>query len=174
MAITLYEDQQVGGETNIRCKVFMGIGGMTSNIQDYFLSYQQAIQALNIVNSRLRQKGYMLFDELGSYAILHHLNYSMEVALFVSNQLGRLLSYSEGKNTDLCNTLHTFLQNNGNVKNTAEELYIHRSSLLYRLERIESLLDVQLSDAEVRFNLMLALKLHDMYGQEIERNLLLR
>ncbi len=162
------------GETNIRCKVFMGIGGMTSNIQDYFLSYQQAIQALNIVNSRLRLKGYMLFDELGSYAILHHLKSSMEVDLFVSKQLGRLLSYSEGKNTDLCNTLHTFLQNNGNVKNTAEELYIHRSSLLYRLERIESLLDVQLSDAEVRFNLMLALKLHDMYGQEIERNLLLR
>lgn len=156
-------------ETAIKCKVLMGVGGKTSNIQDYFVSYQQAIQALNIVTSRLRQSGFTLFDELGSYAILHHLNYSMAIDLFVKKQLGPLLSYSEGKNTDLCNTLHTFLQNNGNVKNTAEELYIHRSSLLYRLERIESLLDIQLSDAEVRFNLMLALKLHDMYGKEIER-----
>lgn len=160
-------------ETTIRCKVLMGVGGKTSNIQDYFVSYQQAIQALNIVTSRLTQSGFTLFDELGSYAILHHLNYSIAIDLFVTNQLGPLLSYSEGKNTDLCNTLHTFLQNNGNVKNTAEELFIHRSSLLYRLEKIESLLDIQLSDAEVRFNLMLALKLNDMYGKEIERTTLI-
>jgi PucR family transcriptional regulator, purine catabolism regulatory protein len=156
-------------ETAIKSKVLMGVGGRTNNIHDYYISYQQAIQALNIVTSRLRQNGFSLFDELSSYAILHHLNYSMAIDLFIMQQLGPLLSYSEGKNTDLINTLHTFLQNNGNVKNTAEELYIHRSSLLYRLEKIESLLEIQLSDAEVRFNLMLALKLNDMYGKEIER-----
>ncbi|WP_335506913.1 helix-turn-helix domain-containing protein [Neobacillus vireti] len=160
-------------ETAIKCKVLMGVGGSTTNLQDYFVSYQQAIQALNIVTSRLRQSGFTLFDELGSYAILHHLNYSVAIDLFVKKQLGPLLSYSEGKNTDLSNTLHTFLQNNGNVKNTAEELYIHRSSLLYRLEKIESLLDIQLSDAEVRFNLMMALKLYDMYGNEMVKNPLL-
>ncbi|MEH7226050.1 helix-turn-helix domain-containing protein [Bacillus sp. JJ1566] len=84
-----------------------------------------------------------------------------------------MIFYSEGKTTDLLNTLHAFLQNNGNIKNTAEELFIHRSSLLYRIEKIESLLDIQLSDAEVRFNLMMAFKLYDMYGKEIERNTLL-
>ncbi|WP_255286552.1 MULTISPECIES: helix-turn-helix domain-containing protein [unclassified Bacillus (in: firmicutes)] len=160
-------------ETSISCKIGMGIGGKTSNLSDYYLSYQQGIQALNIVNSRLQHLGFSLFDELGSYAILHHLNDSKAVDLFVMKQLGPLLSYSEGKNTDLCNTLHTYLQNNGNVKNTAEDLFIHRSSLLYRLERIESLLDVQLSDAEVRFNLMMALKLYDMYGGKIEKAALL-
>jgi PucR family transcriptional regulator, purine catabolism regulatory protein len=161
-------------ETAIKSKVLMGVGGRTNNIHDYYISYQQAIQALNIVTSRLRQNGFSLFDELSSYAILHHLNYSMAIDLFIMQQLGPLLSYSEGKNTDLINTLHTFLQNNGNVKNTAEEIYIHRSSLLYRLEKIELLLDIQLSDAEVRFNLMLALKLYDMYGQEIENNRLVK
>nr|WP_318503186.1 helix-turn-helix domain-containing protein [Bacillus sp. T3] len=157
-------------ETSIKSKLLMGVGGKTTTINDYFVSYQQAIQALNIVSSRLNHIGFSLFDELGSYAILHHLNHSIAVDLFVKKQLGPLLSYSEGKNTDLVNTLHTFLQNNGNVKSTAEELYIHRSSLLYRLEKIESLLEVQLSDAEVRFNLMMALKLYDMYGNEIEKN----
>ncbi|MDR4946785.1 helix-turn-helix domain-containing protein [Neobacillus cucumis] len=166
---TLYDQiKKWANETSIKCKVWLGIGGKTNTLSDYYLSYQQGIQALNIVNSRLQHLGYSLFEELGSYAILHHLNYSKAVDLFVMKQLGPLLTYSEGRNTDLCNTLHTFLQNNGNVKNTAEELYIHRSSLLYRLERIESLLDVQLNDAEVRFNLMMALKLYDMYGAKIE------
>ncbi len=157
-------------ETPIHCNLLMGVGGKTMNITDYYVSYQQAIQALNILSSRLRQEGFSLFDELGSYAILHHLNHSMAVDLFVNKQLGPLIVYSEGKNTDLGNTLHTFLRNNGNVKNTAEELYIHRSSLLYRLEKIESLLEVQLNDPEVRFNLMMAFKLYDMYGQEIDKN----
>ena len=60
-----------------------------------------------------------------------------------------------------------FLQNNGNVKSAAEELFIHRSSLLYRLEKIESLISVDLNHAEVRFNLMMALKLYDMHGEVV-------
>ncbi len=171
---TLYHKiRQWVSETFVQCEVYMGVGGKTTEMHDYYVSYQQAIQALNIVNSRLRQKGFSSFEELGSYTILHHLNHSMAVDLFVKKQLGPLLNYSEGKNTDLYNTLHTFLQHNGNVKSTAEALFIHRSSLLYRLEKIEALLAVDLSDAEVRFNLMMALKLFDMYGKEIERKSLL-
>lgn len=148
----------------IQCRVLMGIGSETENIQDYYVSYQQAVQALNIVSSRFENTGYSLFKDLGSYTILHHLDRSTAIDLFVQSQLGPLIKYSEGKNIDLFNTLHVFLQNNGNVKGTAEELYIHRSSLLYRLERIEILLDAELNDAEVRFNLMMALKIYDMNG----------
>ena len=151
----------------IACRVLMGIGGTTHKLEDYYISYQQAIQALNILDSRFRKNGFALFEELGSYAILHHLNHSPAVDLFIHKQIGPLLEYSEGKNIDLYNTLHVFLQNNGNVKSAAEELYIHRSSLLYRLEKIESLISVDLNDAEVRFNLMMALKLYDMYGEDM-------
>lgn len=149
----------------IGCQVLLGIGGVTKQLEDYYISYQQAVQALNILDSRFRKKGYALFEDLGSYAILHHLNYSTAVELFVKKQIGPLLAYSEGKNIDLYHTLHVFLQNNGNVKSAAEELFIHRSSLLYRLEKIESLISVDLNDAEVRFNLMMALKLYDMHGE---------
>ncbi|MGE7590662.1 helix-turn-helix domain-containing protein [Peribacillus sp. NPDC101480] len=162
---TLFESiQRWVAKGSIECKVLMGIGSETENIQDYYVSYQQAVQALNIVSSRFENTGYSLFKDLGSYTILHHLGHSTAIDLFVKSQLGPLIKYSEGKNIDLFNTLHVFLQNNGNVKGTAEELYIHRSSLIYRLERIELLLDAELNDAEVRFNLMMALKLYDMNG----------
>ncbi|MBJ8053555.1 helix-turn-helix domain-containing protein [Bacillus cereus] len=153
------------GSSPISCSVLIGIGGGTQQLEDYFISYQQAIQALNILDSRFRKQGFALFEDLGSYAILHHLNHSSAVDLFINRQIGPLLKYSEGKNIDLYNTLHVFLRNNGNVKSAAEELYIHRSSLLYRLEKIESLISADLNHAEVRFNLMMALKLYDMYGE---------
>lgn len=155
------------GSSPIGCRVLLGIGGVTKQLEDYYTSYQQAIQTLNILDSRFRKQGFALFEGLGSYAILHHLNHSTAVDLFVKKQIGPLIQYSEGKNIDLYNTLHVFLQNNGNVKSAAEELFIHRSSLLYRLEKIELLISVDLNDAEVRFNLMMALKLYDMYGEVV-------
>ncbi|WHY78561.1 helix-turn-helix domain-containing protein [Neobacillus sp. WH10] len=151
--------------------VLAGIGGNTHTLEDYYISYQQAIQALNVLASRFRKNGFALFEDLGSYVILHQLDHCLAVDLFMTKQIGPLIKYSEGKNIDLYNTLHVFLQNNGNVTNTAEELYIHRSSLLYRLEKIESLLSADLNDAEVRFNLMMALKLYEMYGNKIGQDL---
>ncbi|WP_433774353.1 helix-turn-helix domain-containing protein [Bacillus wiedmannii] len=162
-----YSIQKWINSSPIGCRVLLGIGGITKHLEDYYISYQQAIQALNILDSRFRKKGYARFEDLGSYAILHHLNHSTAVDLFIKKQIGPLLEYSEGKNIDLYNTLHVFLQNNGNIKSAAEELFIHRSSLLYRLEKIESLISVDLNYAEVRFNLMMALKLYDMHGEVV-------
>jgi purine catabolism regulator len=167
---TLYESiKQWATDEFPGCRVLMGIGSLTEKIEDYYKSYQQALQALKVVNSRFRDIGFSLFEDLGSYVILHHLDYTIAVDLFIKNQLGPLLEYSKYRNIDLCNTLHVFLQNNGNVKSTAKELYMHRSSLLYRLEKIETLLEVDLNDAEVRFNLMMALKLYDMYGENMKK-----
>ena len=64
---------------------------------------------------------------------------------------------------DLFQTLRVYLEHNGSIKETAEELYIHRSSLLYRLEKIVDLLNIDINDSESRFNLMIAFKLYDLY-----------
>lgn len=69
----------------------------------------------------------------------------------------------EEKQKDLLDTLHTYLANNGNLKDTSEQLFIHRSTLQYRLEKIHQLLQVDLTDADTRFNLMLALKMHFLH-----------
>lgn len=148
----------------VKCEVYLGIGSKVESLVQYYNSYEQSYQALNVVESRFKEKGYELFEELGSYTILHYLDNPV-VDMFMSTQLGVLLEYSESKNIDLFNTLRTYLQNNGNAKSTSEELFIHRSSLNYRLERVENLLDVNLNDSEVRFNLMMAYKLYDLNWQ---------
>ncbi len=147
-----------------KCQILLGIGGRTTEIRDYHTSYQQAIQALNVVSSRFWEDGFSMFDDLGSYTIFSHFKETKAIQLFLNKYMDPLLKYSEEKNIDLCQTLYVFLQNNGNVKITAEDLFIHRSSLLYRLEKIESLLGEDLNNAEVRLNLMMAFRLYDMYG----------
>ncbi|HEY4600498.1 MAG TPA: helix-turn-helix domain-containing protein [Cerasibacillus sp.] len=153
--------RKAASETEIPCQTYLGIGHVATSIDAYYTSYQQSLQALNIVKNRLSSKGYARFEELGSYTILHRLDENI-TTLFMEDQLGVIRAYSEENNVDLWHTLRAYLQYNGNVKRTAEKLFMHRSTLIYRLEKIEEILDVDLSNAETRFDLMMAYKLYDM------------
>ncbi|EKN68145.1 helix-turn-helix domain-containing protein [Schinkia azotoformans] len=150
-------------EDHIHNHVFMGIGGITKGLEDYYSSYQQALQTLNVVNNRFRDTCFALFDELGGYALLHGLKNSSVTNLFTSKYIDPLLKYSKEKNADLFHTLRVFLNNHGNLSKTSNDLFIHRSSLLYRIERIESLLEIDLNDPDHRFNIMLAYRLYDLF-----------
>ena len=65
---------------------------------------------------------------------------------------------------DLVETLDAYLQCNGNVTHTAKMLFLHRSTLIHRLERIKALIDVDINDAQVRLALQVALLLGEEVG----------
>ncbi|PDO11004.1 MAG: hypothetical protein BLM47_04050 [Candidatus Reconcilbacillus cellulovorans] len=145
-------------------RVYLGVSQEARRIEDYPLCYRQAHQTLALLRNRFRERRHMAFDELGAYAVLYRLDDPGLASLFIKSYLDPLLNYGKGKSTDLFETLRVYLQTNGNIKETAERLFIHRSSLKYRLEKIREVLDRDIDDAEQRFNLMLAYKLHDLFG----------
>src|SRR5699024_4509680 len=108
--------ETAASKSEVKCQVFIGIGGKTDNIQDYFISSEQARHALNIVESRLQNKGIAFFEELGSYTVLHHLDHLPDIDLFIETQLRPLEEYSKINNINLVQTLRAYLQNNGNAK----------------------------------------------------------
>lgn len=90
------------------CKILLGIGTSTSNMKDYYVSYQQALLTLNVMNIRMKHISFSLYEDLGAYTILHHLDQSNAVNLFIKSQLDPLLTYTENKNIDLYHTLYVF------------------------------------------------------------------
>jgi len=149
-------------DADIRGQVSVGIGGIAASMKNYYKSYQQAIQTLNVVTNHYEKPGYTFFEELGSYVLLHDLKESQAAMLFMKKHLEKIINYSKGSNMDLLRTLRIYLEQNGSIKNTAENLFIHRSTLLYRLEKVKELMDIDLDDSETRFNLMMAYKLYDL------------
>ncbi|WP_077212233.1 PucR family transcriptional regulator [Bacillus dakarensis] len=163
----VYENFKKTVETNSNnSKVFLAAGGKTTKLSEYYDSYLQAVKALNVVMHRYKDIGFALFDELGAYTLLQQLKDEQMAKIFVNKHLQPLLQYSEGKTMDLFHTLQVYLYHNGNIKETSEELYIHRSTLLYRLEKIESLIEVDLNYSEHRFVLMMAYKLYDLFYEK--------
>ncbi|MCV7138069.1 PucR family transcriptional regulator [Mycolicibacterium fortuitum] len=70
----------------------------------------------------------------------------------------------EQRRDDLLRTLETYLANGGDVRRTSEELFLHRSTLYYRLEKLTEAVGGDLSDGETRFELMLSLRLARLAG----------
>ncbi len=147
---------------NERVQIYLGIGDFTRTIKDYYYSYIKAAKAKNIVSHHPAKEGYAFYDDLGSYTILNNSSDPLAAELFIKKHLAPLIQYSKN-NVDLFLTLQVYLQHNGNYREASDELFIHRSTLEYRIERIEDLLNINLSNADIRFELMMAYKLYSLY-----------
>lgn len=142
---------------------YFGIGGSTTKLEDYYDSYIKASKAKNVIMNRNPDGGYALYDDLGAYTILSNTSDLASAKIFIKKNLGALVQYSEKNNVDLFGTLKVYLLHNGNVREASNALFIHRSTLEYRIDRIAELLDVDLNDAEVRFELLMAYKLYSLF-----------
>lgn len=133
------------------------------------LAHQQCRDAL-LIASRLGDEvlardGTIYFDDLG---YLHTL-YRAGAESLTSSPYARALRRLRRENgADLFHTLEVYLDAGGNSVLTAERLTIHRSTLNYRLARIQELLDVKLNEPIIRTNLQVALKLLRLFEVENE------
>ncbi|MCI8282684.1 MAG: hypothetical protein HFI76_13605 [Lachnospiraceae bacterium] len=70
--------------------------------------------------------------------------------------LGALLDYDKKHHTQLYQTLYIYLKNERSLILTAKEMQLHRNSLLYRIRRLQELLDADLENSMVRLHLLLS------------------
>ncbi len=76
--------------------------------------------------------------------------------LLCSEKLLLLKKYDDNNKTDLYHTAKVYLELERNVLQTAKELYIHRSTLFYRLERIRKIAGIDFEDSRERLTLRLS------------------
>lgn len=83
-----------------------------------------------------------------------------ELVLFFSKTLGPLYDFDLKNNSHLIETLECWISNKLNVAETARQLYIHRNSLLYRIEKIQSILVSDFKDSEELLKIQIAIKIY--------------
>lgn len=98
-------------------------------------------------------------DSLGAYAVFLRLPRHELTTELYPRALCRLIEHDS---SELLETLESYLDCAGDATRTAGELRIHRSTLYYRLGRIESLAAVDLRDGQQRLVLHMGVKLRRM------------
>ncbi|TAK31814.1 MAG: hypothetical protein EPO21_16335 [Chloroflexota bacterium] len=140
-------------------RVSAGVGRLSGTLVDIPSSRGEALQALAIAQGLFGGDCSADFSELGVYRLLFPLKGRKELSEFYTEVLGPLLDYDQKHDSELLKTLESFFTCQGSLQKTAEELFLHRNTLAYRLRRIEELTGLDLSDLENRFQFQLALKI---------------
>jgi len=142
---------------------FAGVGGVVANLTDLYRSYRQAERAAHVARVVGGLGRVALSDRLGVYGLLMRIPQDELTLDALPAGLLQLLE-SGAKGEQLAATLETFLDLAGDSQATAEKLFIHRTTLYYRLQRIEELTGAQMARGEDRLAFHLGLKIARLVG----------
>lgn len=122
---------------------------------------REARLALNVGEAEERSP--IAFEDTGAYRLL--LGTSREELLsFYSETVEPLVNYDEQYETDLVATVETYLDSDANVPATAKEMFTHRHTIRYRLERVKDLSGHDATATEGRERLGLGIKAMRVLG----------
>ncbi len=126
----------------------------------------EALLAANVAEGSSPEGALLAFEQTGAYRLLLSAMSENpdELQRFFSETVEPLVAYDEQYETDLLQTLETFLEADGNVAGTAQRLFTHRHTIYYRLERVRELTGLDVSSSDGREKLSLGLKAMRVLG----------
>lgn len=137
-------------------------GTIVGELKDVSRSYKEASMALEVGRVFYGERSVLAYNELGIGRLIHQLPQSL-CEMFLKEVL-------EGNATELFDdeeliTVYTFFDNNLNISETARQLFIHRNTLVYRLEKIQKKtgLDVRVFEDALTFKIAVMVERHLKY-----------
>jgi purine catabolism regulator len=134
----------------------IGLGQPAREISAWRNSHRDAVQALELA-ARLQTDTPLYIGDLGVYQLILSLSDREKLLAFCDKTLGALVEYDMRQRADLIKTLEAFFACHGNLSQTADMLIVHRNTLLYRMNRINEIAEIDLNRPETRLALHLAL-----------------
>jgi DNA-binding PucR family transcriptional regulator len=131
---------------------------------DLYRAGQEALLAANVGEAEGARL--LAFEDTGAYRLLLPAMSEdpAELERFYSETVEPLVAYDEQYETELVVTVETYLENDGNVAASAQQLYTHRHTIRYRLERARELCGHDVTSTEGREKLGLGLKAMRVLG----------
>jgi sugar diacid utilization regulator len=137
---------------------------------DLYRAGHEALLAANVAEARPAEGAdavpALAFEDTGAYRLLLPAmsEDAGELQRFYEETVAPLVAYDDQYETDLVQTLETFLDADGNVAGTAQRLFTHRHTVRYRLERVRDLTGLDVSSTDGRERLGLGLKAMRVLG----------
>jgi len=138
-------------------RVNVGIGTAVVGVKELARSFKEAQMALEVGKVFDTDKVIVSYDNLGIARLIYHLPTTLcETFLHEVFKMGSI----ESLDHETLFTIQKFFENNLNVSETSRKLFVHRNTLVYRLEKIKKLtgLDLREFDHAIIFKIALMVK----------------
>ncbi len=143
--------------TELKVKVIIGIGTVVNHVRDLARAYQEAQMAIEVGKVFETERSVINYENLGIGRLIYQLPTTLcdmfLQEVFKKNPIDSL-------DQETLFTINKFFENNLNVSETARKLFVHRNTLVYRLEKIKKLtgLDLREFDDAITFKVALMVK----------------
>lgn len=118
--------------------VSLGVGKPVSKLLDCPVSYKEAVDALQF-GYRSKRSGFVQFYTGKQLIDLFRLVPEGELLSFYEDTFVGLEGLEDKERFELLKTLSVYLENHGQIAATAKQLFIHRNTVLYRLDKLQNL-----------------------------------
>jgi carbohydrate diacid regulator len=139
-------------DTEVMLKSRVSYGTIVEELRELSKSYKEARMALDVGKIFYNGDRIHSYDALGIGRLIYQLPANL-CKLFIEEIYGEDLPKEVDE--EILHTATVFLDNNLNVSETARQLYIHRNTLVYRIEKLKSAtgLDVRVFDDALTFKI---------------------
>ncbi|WKY43323.1 helix-turn-helix domain-containing protein [Eubacteriaceae bacterium ES2] len=139
----------------------VGYSHYTDSLNNLRISFREAEIAIDMGIRFQPQKWIHKFCDMEVPYILNKITEELPAQSLFSTVVTRLKIYDDQNQTDYVKTLRFYLANNMNAVQTAKDLFIHRATMVYRLERIKELGQTDLKNKDELFHISLTFLLMD-------------
>lgn len=144
----------------------VGISQTVQDIEKLHTGYVQAMNSLEIGLQSNSTNWYYNFEDMTLPYIWKQATLEMDAVNLYHPAIRTLMEYDRKEETNLVQTVFAFMRNRYNVTRTAQALYIHRTTLLFRLDRIEILTGLKWDSWKDRLHLAVTFELLNQCAKE--------
>ena len=141
-------------------RVWVGVSDQVADISNLRISFRRAKAA--VVMAHNEDRPIQFFDKMGLYRLLYMVDDPLLLKSLSDDLLKPLLEYDAQHGGGYLETLESYLKNSGSIKVMADELFIHRNTILYRMANIKKLLGSNLEDSRERMMFEIACMIRKM------------
>ncbi|MCR4435771.1 MAG: helix-turn-helix domain-containing protein [Clostridiales bacterium] len=140
-------------------QIYAGVSRCFYLLEDMHEHYMQSINALKL--GKLMNDGISiyLYEDFAIYHIAEACSGNGDLKKYCHPSLLTLMEYDKHNNTEFTQTLYTYIDCSKSITVTANALNIHRNTLLYRIKKIQEIMNVNLDNSNILLQLHLSFKM---------------
>ena len=144
-------------KNELRIKTIIGLGTVADHLRELADAYKEAQTAIEVGKVFDTEKSILNYENLGIGRLIYQLPTTL-CEIFLSEVFKK--NSIDSLDQETLFTINKFFENNLNVSETSRKLFVHRNTLVYRLEKIKKLtgLDLRQFDHAIVFKVALMVR----------------
>ncbi|MDO4260841.1 MAG: helix-turn-helix domain-containing protein [Eubacteriales bacterium] len=140
------------------CRIRASCGTIATSLREVSRSYKEARMALEVAAIFYSSRNVVTYEELGIGRLIYQLPVPL-CEMFIKEVFG---SYDpETLDEEILTTVYQFMENDLNLSETSRQLYVHRNTLVYRLEKLQKTIGLDIRQFEDAMTFKIAMMVSD-------------